>query len=450
MLFEEGVKKGFYARVSRLAKQWFELDLHFLSLGGGEIALGYWFEEVLLPYLKNSDKLKEVKSISIVTGYGKTRTRGRRQGDDGMRKRTLAMLRFMNIHELEQPNLGRIHIDMEALQVEVEKNGGRIVYDHERYNAWKERETTINIIPDVPQKIRPRYRPANSGSKGPPFTRIETDATSPEYLLTNQKEPYDATGPAAEFGGTPQEYGDGPSSYGPPNDRSFPAEVESSFRGRQNGDVFETSDDRGGPGPRNDRAYSDRDNCFGSDAGMHHNDSGDRSGNQGYERGRGGYRGRGGRGGSFNGRGDDQFGLRGGRGDRFGGHSQEGRSPDLHDRQNDYDVSDRFGRDGGHGRGGFRDGRGRGRGAPGRGRGQNDKSSYNRSNTADYYDRGDDNRAGPHSSSLEASGRGFDEPGTNQGSFEGDRKRDFSDIQKANQSRGYSLEEPDPQRRRQS
>jgi hypothetical protein len=38
-LFQEGVEKGFYARVSRVGTQWFELDFHFLSLGGGEIAL---------------------------------------------------------------------------------------------------------------------------------------------------------------------------------------------------------------------------------------------------------------------------------------------------------------------------------------------------------------------------------------------------------------------------
>jgi pentatricopeptide repeat protein len=72
-LFQEGVERGFYARVSRLGTQWLELDLHFLSLGGGEIALGWWFEVCLVPYLGNSSKLAAVKSIDIVTGYGKTR-----------------------------------------------------------------------------------------------------------------------------------------------------------------------------------------------------------------------------------------------------------------------------------------------------------------------------------------------------------------------------------------
>lgn len=186
-LFEEGVNKGFYARVSRLAKQWFELDLHFMSLGGGEIALGWWFEECLVPYLQNPDKLREIKSISIVTGYGKTRTRGRRHGDDGMRKRVKAMLMFMDIKEQEQPNLGRIHIDMEAFIATVNRNGGRIMFDLEGYLGWKEAETTINVVPDVEQKIRPRYRPVTPGSNGPPFERIETDQTSPEYRLANMK-----------------------------------------------------------------------------------------------------------------------------------------------------------------------------------------------------------------------------------------------------------------------
>jgi pentatricopeptide repeat protein len=136
MLFEEGVKKGFYARVSRLGQQWFELDLHFLSLGGGEIALGWWFEECLVPFLMDTSKLEQVNSISIVTGYGKTRTRGRRQGDDGMKKRVQAMLSFMDIYELPQNNAGRIHIDKDRLIETVNRNGGRIIFDLDGYISW--------------------------------------------------------------------------------------------------------------------------------------------------------------------------------------------------------------------------------------------------------------------------------------------------------------------------
>jgi hypothetical protein len=82
------------------------------------------------------EKLKTVNSISIVTGYGKTRTRGRRQGDDGMKKRVQAMLRFMNIYELPQENAGRIQVDKGLLIEEVERNGGKIVFDLEGYIAW--------------------------------------------------------------------------------------------------------------------------------------------------------------------------------------------------------------------------------------------------------------------------------------------------------------------------
>lgn len=186
-LFEVGVERGFYAKVSRLGEQWLELDLHFLSLGGGEIALGWWFEECLVPYLTDTDKLNSVKSISIVTGYGKTRTRGRRNGDDGMRKRCRAMLRFMGITEQEQPNLGRIHIDKDSLIELVKRNGGRIIFDLDGYLQWKEEETRANTPPDVEQKIRARFKPTIAGSGGPPFTRVESEYTSDEYRLENHE-----------------------------------------------------------------------------------------------------------------------------------------------------------------------------------------------------------------------------------------------------------------------
>ena len=186
-LFEVGVERGFYAKVSRLGEQWFELDLHFLSLGGGEIALGWWFEECLVPYLSDTDKLNSVKSISIVTGYGKTRTRGRRNGDDGMRKRCRAMLGFMGIIEQEQPNLGRIHIDKDSLIELVKKDGGKINFDLEGYLQWKEEETRANAQPDVEQKIRARFKPTVAGSGGPPFTRVESEYTSDEYRLENHE-----------------------------------------------------------------------------------------------------------------------------------------------------------------------------------------------------------------------------------------------------------------------
>ena len=155
-IFQEGVKRGFYAKVSRLGTQWLELDLHFLSLGGGETALRWWFEKCLVPYLGDSKELSSVRSIDIVTGYGKTRARGARRGDDSMRKRVRAMLSFMNVTELEQPNLGRIHIDKQALIKEVERNGGKIVFDAQGYEQYKLQEGLDEPYTEAPQFVRPR------------------------------------------------------------------------------------------------------------------------------------------------------------------------------------------------------------------------------------------------------------------------------------------------------
>mmetsp|Transcript_11550 Transcript_11550/g.25018 ORF Transcript_11550/g.25018 Transcript_11550/m.25018 type:complete len:814 (+) Transcript_11550:136-2577(+) len=155
-IFHEGVRRGFYAKVSRLGTQWLELDLHFLSLGGGETALRWWFEKCLVPYLGDSKELASVKSIDIVTGYGKTRARGARKGDDSMRKRVRAMLSFMNVCEVVQPNLGRIHIDKLALIKEVERNRGRIIFDAHGYEQFKSQEGLDEPHLDAPQYVRPR------------------------------------------------------------------------------------------------------------------------------------------------------------------------------------------------------------------------------------------------------------------------------------------------------
>jgi len=228
-LFKEGVEKGFYARVSRLGTQWLELDLHFLSLGGGEIALGWWFEECLVPYLMNTSKLEAVQSISIVTGYGKTRSRGARMNDDGMRLRARAMLKYMDIHETPQPNKGRIHIDKSALIKVVEKNGGRIRFDLEGYTRFKEEETTANKFPDVVQQVRPRFRPARHG-QGPPGTFIRDGDPVPPYK--------------------------------PPDDDRRDPMVESSTRRPANDDYPEYKENRRSSFPRNQREDRRPDRSF--------------------------------------------------------------------------------------------------------------------------------------------------------------------------------------------
>lgn len=51
------------------------------------------------------------------------------------------------------------------------------------FRTTESRETTANHVPDVPQKIRARFKAQNPGSGMPPFIRVETDNTSPEYRL---------------------------------------------------------------------------------------------------------------------------------------------------------------------------------------------------------------------------------------------------------------------------
>lgn len=90
---------------------------------------------------------------------------------------------------------------MDSLIEAVQKNGGTIVFDLESYVAWKERETTVNQVPDVPQKIRPRYRPEVSGSGRPPFVRVESEHTSLEYKQEMQpSQPGDGSRLHHEYG----------------------------------------------------------------------------------------------------------------------------------------------------------------------------------------------------------------------------------------------------------
>ena len=155
-LFQEGISKGYYSKLSRLGKEWLELDLHFLSLGAGEVALGWWLEEGILPILREGDALVEVKSIGIVTGYGRTRLRGERDRGDGMRKRVQAQLQFMHIEEEERPNKGRVHILPKSLVELAEANNGRLTFDSSGYQRFKAEHTTAHSKPSAEQVRRPR------------------------------------------------------------------------------------------------------------------------------------------------------------------------------------------------------------------------------------------------------------------------------------------------------
>ena len=141
-IFKEGHKKGFYSDMTKVDEkrpERLQIDLHFLSLGAGEVALGWWFEECLKSFFGNMKQLSVVEIIEVITGHGKSRWRGVRDGDDGMKKRARDVMKFMNIVEVHQPNQGRIRVDMEFLKKEVQKNGGKIVLDVKCYQKFVRR-----------------------------------------------------------------------------------------------------------------------------------------------------------------------------------------------------------------------------------------------------------------------------------------------------------------------
>lgn len=58
--------------------------------------------------------------------------------------------------EIEQSNLGRIHIDKGKLTTEVARNGGRIVFDARGYEQFKAQEGLDEPFEDTQQLVRPR------------------------------------------------------------------------------------------------------------------------------------------------------------------------------------------------------------------------------------------------------------------------------------------------------
>ena len=160
-IFLEGLEKGFYSRVSRIGQdsKWLELDLHFLSLGGGEVGCRWWFEDCLVPYMQD-DKLSNCKNIDIVTGYGRGRYRGVRAENDGMLKRIGTMLECMGIKTVEQANRGRIQIDVKHFLDLVHRNKRKIIFDKERYSNFKKTLNEAMIAAsNVPQVERPDVPP---------------------------------------------------------------------------------------------------------------------------------------------------------------------------------------------------------------------------------------------------------------------------------------------------
>jgi len=169
-LFKQALKLGLYSRVARIGEnqKWVELDLHFLSLGGGEVACRWFFEDRLC---EDMNIVGNIQSIDIVAGYGRTRYRGVRAENDGMLKRVLFMLECFDIKVLnhnaennskyksERENRGRVKVDVEYFKKRV-LNGDRFKLDCGRYSELKKSlNEAVIAASNVPQIERKKVPP---------------------------------------------------------------------------------------------------------------------------------------------------------------------------------------------------------------------------------------------------------------------------------------------------
>jgi len=126
------------------------------------------------------------------------------------------------------------------------------------------RETTANHVPDVEQKIRARFKAQNPGSGMPPFIRVETENTSPEYRLEARRHspngPNDIAAPPPagvhpfEQAPVDNRYeGPGLDRRGPPQQIRRPMDGGRGRGGRGRGGRFNDRGPRGSPrGPPRD------------------------------------------------------------------------------------------------------------------------------------------------------------------------------------------------------
>lgn len=161
-IFSEGMKKGTIRPSSHISTDSTsaKLDLHLFSLSAAELCVRWWFEEHLLEVYKSP----QLKTVDIVTGWGKSRLRENREGDDSIKKRVSSLIGHYGMSLCPQSrNKGMIRIDIETLKNLLKKNCGRLVFDSEGYYKWKRKNTPASSVTQVPQVLRKR-RTLNSHS----------------------------------------------------------------------------------------------------------------------------------------------------------------------------------------------------------------------------------------------------------------------------------------------
>lgn len=111
-------------------------------------------------------------------------------GDDGMRKRVLAMMHFMNLDEVKQNNMGRVKLDIDKFVQEVRKNDGRILFDAVGYRRYVDEETRANEYVEVEQIRRPKV----ITSVPPPPRPMEQNDTGSDTGYFSEKPRHQGSG----------------------------------------------------------------------------------------------------------------------------------------------------------------------------------------------------------------------------------------------------------------
>merc|ERR1712151_1380809 len=110
-IFQKGVQDGLYARLFKSDddKSYFEIDLHFLSVGAAITSILWWFDEIVIPHFTTARA--NSKTIHIITGYGKSRMENivkkeNNYAKQGIAKHVRKVLDLLNLKEIPQHNMG--------------------------------------------------------------------------------------------------------------------------------------------------------------------------------------------------------------------------------------------------------------------------------------------------------------------------------------------------------
>lgn len=121
-IFNQGIKLGFYTRLfkSNNDNSYIEIDLHFLSVGAAITATLWWFDECIIP------NISTVKTMHIITGYGKSRMENIVKKENtyaklGIAKHVRKVLDLLQLKEIKQSNMGMVKVCVETFSEGVDK-----------------------------------------------------------------------------------------------------------------------------------------------------------------------------------------------------------------------------------------------------------------------------------------------------------------------------------------